>query len=176
MEIAACIFALLLLLAGVVAVFVPGVPTPLLSLLGVVLCFFAWKSGPVNSILLAIATALTAFTHLFEFAGSYFGAKWFGASWRGGLGAFAGGILGMVALLLLPVPGGVFFAVAGLFAGPFIGAVAGELLGNREWREAAKSGLGTVLGNFAAMLLKLAVALLLLAGFTVALVAHLVAK
>jgi uncharacterized protein YqgC (DUF456 family) len=176
METLICIFTFLLLLAGVAAVFVPGVPTPLLSWLGVLLCALAWKGGPVNSTLLAVATVLSAFVHIFEFVGSYFGAKWFGASWRGGLGAFAGGILGMIALLLLPVPGGVFFALAGLFAGPFIGAVAGELLGNREWRDAAKSGLGTVIGNFAAMLLKLAVTLLLLAGFTVALIAHLFAK
>jgi uncharacterized protein YqgC (DUF456 family) len=176
METIICIFTFLFLLAGVAAVFVPGVPTPLLSWLGVLLCAVAWKGGPVNGILLAVATALTALAHIFEFVGSYFGAKWFGASWRGGLGAFAGGILGMIALLLLPVPGGVFFAIAGLFAGPFIGAVVGELLGNREWREAAKSGLGTVLGNFAAMLLKLAITLLLLAGFTVALVVHLLAR
>jgi uncharacterized protein YqgC (DUF456 family) len=176
MEIIISIFTIFLLLAGVIAVFLPGVPTPFLSWLGALLCFLVWKDGPVNTTLFAIASGLTLFAHAFEFAGSYFGAKWFGASWRGGLGAFAGGILGMVTLLFLPVPGGVFLSVAGLFIGPFVGAVVGELLGNREWREAAKSGLGTVLGNFAAMLLKLAVVLLLLAGFTVALVVHLAAR
>jgi uncharacterized protein YqgC (DUF456 family) len=174
-EVLICIPVLLLLAAGVAAVFLPGAPTPLISWLGVLLCYFAWQDGPVGGELFLAASLLTVSAHIFEFVGSYFGAKRFGATWRGGLGAFLGGVAGMLGLVFLPVPGGVVLTLFIVFAGPFVGAVAGELLGNREWRDAAKSGVGTLLGNLAALLVKLAVTLAIFAGFVVALAVHLLA-
>ena len=173
METFVCVSAFLLLLGGVAAVFVPLVPTPLLSCSGMLLCFLGWPGGPVNGWLLLGAVALTAFVHAFEFAGGYFGAKWFGATWRGGLGALAGGLV-MPLLLFVLLPGVGF--LAGLFLGPFLGALVGELLGRREWREATKSGLGTVVGNLAAMLAKLAASLLMLVVFCGAVLYRLLAQ
>ncbi|MDR2513188.1 MAG: DUF456 domain-containing protein [Puniceicoccales bacterium] len=173
MEIFICVLSVLLLLSGVVAVFLPLVPTPLLSCLGVLVCFFGWPTGPVNGGLLCGAVVLTILVHVFEFLGGYLGAKWFGATWRGGLGALVGGVvLSILLFFLLP---GVGFAL-GLFLGPFLGAIVGELLGRREWREATRSGVGTLLGNLAAMLAKLAVTLLMLAVFSGAVLYRLVAQ
>lgn len=159
MEILICFGAFLLVAVGTVGVFLPIIPSPLCAWFGYLLYFLCWENGPIGWSLFLFATALTLFAHLFEFVGSYFGAKWFGATWRGGLGALLGGIIGPLLCFLLPIPGGVLL---GLIIGPIVGAMTGELLGNREWGDAAKAGFGTIVGGLAAVLLKLLVCLLLL--------------
>ncbi|MDR2862386.1 MAG: DUF456 family protein [Puniceicoccales bacterium] len=169
MEIWFCVLAFVLLALGLAGVFVPGVPSPAISWGAYLVCFLAWKEGPVNGWWLLAASGLTVFSHAFEFVGGYLGAKWFKATWRGATGALIGSIAGPLSGFFLPLPGG---ALAGLVLGPFVGALAGELLGRRKWAEAAKVGLGTVAGNLASMLVKLLVCLVLLAGFIALLVFH----
>lgn len=161
MEILIGLLTFFLVLLGPIGVFLPIIPAPFCAWLGYLLCFLCWENGPVGWGLFLFATILTLFAHLFEFVGSYFGAKWFGATWRGGLGALLGSIIGPLLFFFLPIPGGVLL---GLVIGPIVGAVAGELLGEREWGDVAKAGFGTVVGGLAAMLVKLLACLLLLAA------------
>jgi uncharacterized protein YqgC (DUF456 family) len=165
METIIFIGVLLSLLVGVAGVFLPVVPTPLLPWAGLLACHLLWTDGPVGGRFLLAASVLTLFAHGFEFAGGFLGAKWFGATWRGALGALVGGVVGPLVCFFIPLP---FTFFLGLFAGPFVGALLGELLGKREWADATKSGIGTVLGNLASMLVKFAAALALLVGFLVA--------
>jgi len=169
-EIACAATAFALLLGGVVAVFLP-VPTPLVSWLGVLVCFLGFNGtggGPVGWKTLGIATALTVSAHTFEFAGTYLGAKWTGASAAGKWGALLGGFLGPLALLLLPLPGTFWL---GLCAGPFIGALAGEVVFNNRTNTPARAtvtggvkvGAAAALSNLAAFFAKFFVALLLFA-------------
>jgi uncharacterized protein YqgC (DUF456 family) len=168
METVFVLLAFLLLLGGVAGVFFPLVPSPLISWLGFLVCYWGWTGGPVTGGWLLGTTVPVLLAHGFEFVGSYFGARWFKATWRGGAGALLGGVVGPLVCFFLIPGAGVFL---GVVLGPFVGALIGELLGKRKWAEAAKVGLGTVVGNLAAMLVKLSVASSLLAAFA-ALVAY----
>jgi len=63
------------------------------------------------------------------------GAKKYGATKFGTWGSFIGGIIGVI-----------LFNIPGLLFGPFVGAVAGEMITGRKSQEAMKVGLGTVVG------------------------------
>jgi uncharacterized protein YqgC (DUF456 family) len=63
---------------------------------------------------------------------------------------------------------GLFFAPIGLFIGPFIGALVGELLHSRDLGNAAKVGFGTWLGIVFAVVLKLGLAFAMLGIFAFA--------
>ena len=73
------------------------------------------------------------------------GAKYTGGTKWGTRGCLVGTIVGL------------FFMPWGIILGPFLGAVAGELLGGRETAQALKSGLGSVLGFLLGTVLKCAV-------------------
>lgn len=57
---------------------------------------------------------------------------------------------------------GVFFLPLGIIIGPFIGAIAGELLGGRGLSQAMKAGLGSLVGFLLGTVVKL-----LLCGYLV---------
>ena len=73
------------------------------------------------------------------------GAKKFNCSRWGVFGCFAGTIVG------------IFFAPLGLILGPFLGAVAGELVAGKEASAALRGGFGALLGFIAGVLLKFVV-------------------
>jgi uncharacterized protein YqgC (DUF456 family) len=57
-----------------------------------------------------------------------------GASAKALIGAAIGGFIG------------IFFGLPGILLGPFIGAIAGELMARGGWKQATKVGVGTALG------------------------------
>ena len=73
------------------------------------------------------------------------GSKYSGGSKWGNWGCIIGTLVG---LLFLPW---------GIILGPFLGAVIGELLGNKEFSQALKSGVGSLLGFIFGTLLKFVV-------------------
>lgn len=90
-----------------------------------------------------------------EFASSYFGAKYFGATKWGVAGAVLGGIIGIftgfVTLLILPI----------------VGAIVGEIIVGKRLVSAGKAGWGTLLGNLAGMVAKIALGLAMVGWFLV---------
>jgi hypothetical protein len=87
-----------------------------------------------------------------EFLSGAAGTKWFGGSKWGAWGALIGGLAGM------------FFFPIGLILGPLIGALAFELIfAKKETAPAVVSGVGSVLGTVAGMLIKLAIGIVMLA-------------
>ena len=98
---------------------------------------------------------LTLLSYVFDFLGSYFCAKYFGATKWGAFGAIAGALIGL------------FFGIIGLFAGPLIGAVAGEFIAGKRMIDAGRAGWGSLLGNIGAMIAKLIIALAMIAVFLV---------
>ena len=73
------------------------------------------------------------------------GAKKFNCSKWGVFGCMVGTIVG------------IFFAPLGLILGPFLGAVAGELVAGKEASAALRGGFGALLGFIAGVLLKFVV-------------------
>ncbi len=105
---------------------------------------------------LAGLALLTLASYAVDFAGSWLGARRFGATRWGKLGALAGAL------------GGIFFGIPGLLLGPVIGALAGELIAGMKLIEAGRAGWGALLGNLAAMLGKLLIALAMVSWFLIA--------
>ncbi|HSH94230.1 MAG TPA: DUF456 domain-containing protein, partial [Roseimicrobium sp.] len=82
-----------------------------------------------------------------------FGAKRMGATNRGVIGAMLGVLLGM------------FFSLPGILLGPFLGAMAFEMAGNRPFNEAARAGVGATLGLLAGAFGKIACCILMIVVF-----------
>jgi uncharacterized protein YqgC (DUF456 family) len=104
---------------------------------------------------IVVLVLLTLISYVFDFLGSYFGAKYFGATKWGAFGAILGALVGL------------FFGIVGLFAGPVIGAVAGEFIAGKRMIDAGRAGWGSLLGNIGAMIAKLIIALAMIAVFLV---------
>jgi uncharacterized protein YqgC (DUF456 family) len=147
----------LLILAGIAGTILPALPGVPLVFAGMLLA--AWANGfhDVSVWTIVLLGVLTLVSLAVDFFASLLGAKRAGASskalWGAAIGTFAG----------------LFFGIPGLLLGPFIGAVAGELLGGREWREASKVGFGTWLGIAVGTALKLGLAFGMLGIFVLAL-------
>jgi uncharacterized protein len=115
--------------------------------------------GPEKSVgwkTIVVLVLLTLLSYVFDFLGSYFGAKYFGATRWGAFGAIAGALIG------------VFFGIIGLFVGPVIGAVAGEFIAGKRMIDAGRAGWGSLLGNLGAMIGKLVIAVAMITIFLLA--------
>ena len=102
-----------------------------------------------------VLVLLTLVSYVFDFLGSYFGAKYFGATKWGALGAILGMLIGL------------FFGIVGLFAGPVIGAIVVEFIAGKRMIDAGRAGWGSLLGSVGAMMGKLIIALAMIAIFLV---------
>jgi uncharacterized protein YqgC (DUF456 family) len=146
-----------LILAGLAGTILPALPGVPLVFAGMLLAAWANDFRDVSVLTVVVLGVLTLVSLAVDFLASMFGAKRFGASkkalWGAALGTFAG----------------LFLGIPGLLLGPFVGAVAGELLDGRQWREASKVGFGTWLGLAIGTALKLALAFGMLGIFVFAL-------
>lgn len=147
----------LLILAGIAGTILPALPGVPLVFAGMLLA--AWANGfhDVSVWVIVLLGVLTLVSLAVDFFASLLGAKRAGASKK----ALWGAVLGTFA--------GLFLGIPGLLLGPFIGAVAGEMLDGREWRAASKVGFGTWLGIVVGAALKLALAFGMLGIFVLAL-------
>jgi hypothetical protein len=145
--------ALLVMCVGVAGSVLPGLPgTPLVlaAAIGHKLYFGAYG---VSWVVMTILAVLTGLSVAVDYLASIYGAKRLGATWRGAVGAVVGGLIGL------------FFAFPGIIIGPFLGALAFEMAGGRNWQESSRAGLGAVLGLLAGALGKLACCLAMMGLF-----------
>ncbi|MBS0226537.1 MAG: DUF456 domain-containing protein [Proteobacteria bacterium] len=153
------IVAAILVLAGLVGVVLPALPGLPLVFAGLLIS--AWADGfhHVGAAMLVVLGLLTLVSLVVDYWAAARGAKRLGASRMATIGAALGMLVG--GFLLFPV---------GFFLGPFIGALAGELLHRRSLTQAdlgaaTKIGIGTWLGIALGIALKLAIAGLMLGLF-----------
>jgi uncharacterized protein len=140
---------LLTTLVGVVGAVVPVLPGPIL-ILGASIAA-GWLYGWDNAnITIVVSSVVLAMCFAIEQLSALVGAQKAGASHWGQIGSIVGLVLGFIGLLpALPVGG----PLVGLFFGPFIGAVVGELFYPRpvelveRFRISVKAGVGIVLGS-----------------------------
>src|SRR2546430_12581502 len=114
-------FTIALFAVGLIGTVLPILPGPPIILAAVIIhriMLGADKSVGWKAIVVLIL--LTLLSYVFDFLGSYFGAKYFGATRWGALGAIAGALVGL------------FFGIIGLFVGPVVGPVGrGFIVGKR---------------------------------------------
>lgn len=128
--------ALLVMLVGLAGTMIPGVPGVPLVLLAAGVHRLWFGDAGVSNMVLIILMLLTLVSLGIDYLASVVGARKLGATWRGVLGAVLGAMVGF------------FFSVPGVIIGPFVGAVAFEMFGGREWKEAARAGVGALVGVF----------------------------
>ena len=128
---------------GVVGCVVPVLPGPLAAYAGV-LCLLGTSRAP-GALALGALGLLAVGATVLDMVIPGWGAKRFRCSKWGVWGSVIGAIAG------------VFFFPWGLLAGPFLGALAGEVASGRRLGAAAWSGVGALVGFVCGVLLKLAV-------------------
>lgn len=148
--------AVALAIAGLVGLVLPVIPGALLIFAGLLLAAWIEDFVYVGFWTIAVLAVLAMLTYGVDLWATMFGAKKFGASKYAVIGAVLGSIIG----LFLGFPGVIF--------GPFIGAVAGELLAQKNLHQATRSGIGATIGLVLGAALKLALAFAMIGIFTVA--------
>ncbi len=155
------LIAALLVLAGLVGTVLPALPGLPLMFIGMLLAAWAGDFQRIGAPTLVALAVLTLISVVVDFWATAHGAKRVGASRLAMLGAAIGTLFG------------IFLGLPGLLLGPFVGALAGELLHWRSLRahavgHAAKIGAGTWLGILLGTVLKLALAFAMLGLFALA--------
>jgi uncharacterized protein YqgC (DUF456 family) len=148
--------AVILVLVGIAGVILPALPGLPLVFAGMLLAAWAGDFQQIGWVTLVVLGLLTLLSVAVDFFATLVGAKRVGASKKALLGAVVGTFAGL------------FFGPIGLFAGPFVGALLGELWHGREIGQAAKVGLGTWLGILLGTVLKLGLAFAMLGLFAFA--------
>lgn len=148
--------AVILVLVGIAGTILPALPGLPLVFAGMLLGAWAGDFAYIGVPTLVVLGVLTAFSLVVDFWATALGAKRVGASGK----AVAGAVIGTFV--------GIFFGPIGLFAGPFIGALAGELLHGRDVGQATRVGFGTWLGVVFGTVLKLALAFTMVGLFVLA--------
>lgn len=145
---------ILLGLAGTILPILPGIPMMFGGML-----LAAWAGGfqRIPVWVLVLLGVLAALSLLFDFLAGSFGAKRYGASRAAVWGAVIGTVFG------------IFFGIPGLIFGPFVGAMAGQLVSGSDTEHAARVGVGTWVGLLIGTASKLAIACMMLGLFVLAL-------
>ena len=148
------VLAAVLVLVGLAGVLLPALPGLPLVFAGLLLAAWAGGFEQIHVATAVVLGLLTLLSFAVDFWATAHGARRVGASRK----ALVGAVLGTFAGLFV-------FPPFGLFAGPFVGALLGELLHGRELRQAAKVGFGTWLGIVLAIVLKLGLAFAMIGLF-----------
>ncbi len=139
--------------AGVAGVIIPIIPGPFVLFIGFLL--YGWITGFVHLPLVFFIgqLAIVFLCYLVDFFASAWGAKKFGGSRAAAWGAVLGSLL--------------FFLIGplGLLVGPVAGAIAGELLAGKAFKNALRLGFGSVWGFVGGVVMKMFLVLVMIAWF-----------
>ncbi len=149
--------AIILMIAGIAGCLLPVLPGPPLSYLGLVLLHLT-RFADISKNLFIILGAVALIVTVIDYVVPIWGTRRFGGSKYGMRGATVGLIIGL------------FLGPPGIIAGPFIGAVVGELIFKDDFKYAIKAGFGSLLGFLTGVGLKLAASLLITFYFVKALI------
>lgn len=155
MDIALLILGLFCMLLGILGSFLPALPGPPVSWLGLLLLYMTsavaddWWFLGITALIAAVVAAL-------DYWIPAFGTKKFGGSRAGMIGTTAGLLLALV----FPVLG-----LAGIIIWPFAGALAGELLNKADHKRALKAAFGSFVGFLTGTFLKFVVTMVYLGFF-----------
>jgi len=156
MDIFLIISGSLLMILGIAGCLLPILPGPPLSYLGLIAIHLTSKIDFSSKFLISWGIIVIVVSIL-DYVIPIWGTKFFGGSKYGVWGS----MLGLLA--------GLFIPPVGIIIGPFIGAVAGEMLaGNRQ--NALKAGFGSFIGFIAGTVVKMLVSLIMLYYFITALI------
>ncbi len=153
MDIILVIVAALLMILGIIGSFLPILPGPLTSWVGL-LVFHLTDVVPMNWTFLIITFVIALAIWILDYIIPAMGTKRYGGSKAGMIGTTIGLLVG----LFSPIPGGIII-------GPFFGALIGELLYKSDFDKAVKAAFGSFIGFVASTFIKFVVAVIFLGFF-----------
>jgi uncharacterized protein len=145
--------AAILVIIGFAGLVLPALPGIALIFCGLLVAAWAEHFVYVGWKTITFLALLTLFAGLIDLLAGVLGAKKFGASRHALIGAAIGAVCGM------------FFGIPGIVAGPFLGALLGELIARRGLKDAGIVAIGTWIGLLAGSAMKIAIAFTMLALF-----------
>ena len=137
----------LFVMLGLIGSFLPVLPGPLTSWLGLLILYFT-SIVPMNYTFLGITLAIAIFIWVLDYIIPAIGTKRFGGSKYGVYGTTIGLLIG----LFSPIP-------FGILIGAFLGAFIGEMLHDKKnTRRAFRASIGSLLGLITSATIKFTVA------------------
>ncbi|MDC6367674.1 MULTISPECIES: DUF456 domain-containing protein [Flavobacteriaceae] len=147
MDIALTTIGFLLMLIGILGSFLPVLPGPPVSWLGLLLIYLT-KAIPDDWWVLGITLFIAIFITVMDYVIPAMGTKKFGGSKAGMWGT----IVGLLVAIIFPI-----FGPFGIIIWPFVGALVGELLNKANQKTALKAAFGSFLGFLTGTFIKLVV-------------------
>ena len=144
------LLSLILIIAGIIGCFLPVLPGPPLSYIGMLILHFT-RFADFNRTTLIVLGVITVIVQVLDYVVPVWGTKKFGGTKYGTWGSVIGLIIG---LFFLPPLGP--FGIITILAGPFFGAYIGEKLGGSKNDKALRAAFGTFIGFLAGTFMKFA--------------------
>lgn len=149
MDLLLLIIGFALMVVGIIGSFLPVLPGPSLSWLGLLLLYFT-NAVPNNYWILGLTLLITVLVSILDYVIPAKGTKRFGGSSYGIWGTNIGLIVGILA----PIP-------FGFIIGPFVGAFVGELLYDyKDHHRAFKAATGSFMGFLASSFMKFVICMM----------------
>ncbi|MDO6595465.1 DUF456 domain-containing protein [Oceanihabitans sp. 2_MG-2023] len=155
MDIFLAFLGFLFIIIGVIGSFLPVLPGPPMSWIGLFLLYLT-KAVPNDTWFLAITLIVALIVFALDYIIPVLGTKKFGGSKMGMIGT----TVGLLISIFFPV-----FGLLGIIIWPFIGALTGELINKADSKTAVKAAFGSFLGFLTGTFLKFIVAVVYLGFF-----------
>lgn len=152
MDLLLLISGVLLILIGVAGSFLPIIPGPICSWLGLLVLHLT-QSIPQNTSFLIITFAIALVIFLLDSLLPVIGTKKMGGTRMGTIGSGIGLLIGF------------FFGPIGLILGPFMGALTGELTQSSDIKKAVRAAFGSLAGFLAGTMMKFSLSVVYLILF-----------
>ena len=144
MDILLLILGFILMLVGILGSFLPVLPGPPLSWLGLLLLYLT-EAVPDNWWFLGITLAIAIIVTLLDYIIPVAGTKKYGGT-KGGVW---GSIIGLLVAIIFPI-----FGALGIIIWPFAGALVGELINKSDKDKALRAAFGSFIGFLTGTFLK----------------------
>lgn len=146
----------LLMLAGIAGCLLPFLPGPPLSYVGLLLLQLR-EEAPFTSKFLIFWVLIVILITVLDYIVPIYGTKRFGGTRYGLWGCAIGLVVGF------------WFGPVGIISGPFLGALIGEWLGNRDSDQALRAAVGSFVGFLVGTVIKLIASVTMLYYFVMGL-------
>lgn len=155
MDIALLIVGFIFMIVGILGSFLPVLPGPPISWIGLLLLYLT-KAIPNNWWILGVTLAVALVVFALDYIIPAMGTKKFGGTKAGMIGT----TIGLLVAIFFPILGPL-----GIIIWPFIGALVGELLNKADKKTATKAAFGSFLGFLTGTFLKFMVSIVFLGLF-----------
>lgn len=155
MDIFLLVLGFILMLVGILGSFLPVLPGPPISWVGLLL-LYSTSAITMNWTFLGITLTIALIVFGLDYVIPAIGTKKFGGTKAGVIGT----TVGLLVALIFPILG-----PFGIIIWPFVGALVGELLNKADKKTATKAAFGSFLGFLTGTFLKFMVAIVFLGLF-----------